>query len=131
MLVAHQSGYREWAAGGRVSLDLSRDRQGLSVSVAPSYGQTASGIDRLWKDSVAHLASASTSESGAQGRVDATYSRSDSVARNSGATKWLFSTVSVDQSKPLATASGRCVRSRPAECAARPARGATPSGTTR
>ena len=36
MLVAHQSGYREWAAVGRLSLDLGQNRQGLSVSMALS-----------------------------------------------------------------------------------------------
>lgn len=57
MLVAHQSGYQEWAAGARVSLDLGRDKQGLAVSVTPSYGQTASGVPRLWQDGVAQRAS--------------------------------------------------------------------------
>ena len=69
MLVAHQSGYREWAAGGRLSLDLGRGRQGLSVSVAPSYGRTASGVDRLWKSGAMNLVTSGTSAS--QGRVDA------------------------------------------------------------
>ncbi len=70
MLVAHQSGFREWAAGGRVSLDLRSDRQGMSVSVAPSYGRTASGVDRLWENGVSSVAS-TVAPSTAQGRVDA------------------------------------------------------------
>ena len=69
MLVAHQSGYREWAAGGRLSLDLGRDRQGLSVSVAPSYGRTASGVQRLWESGAP--ASANAAGAAQQGRVDA------------------------------------------------------------
>ena len=70
MLVAHQSGYREWAAGGRVSLDLGSDRQGLSVSVAPSYGRTASGVDGLWEGGASDVATSAIARS-AQGRVDA------------------------------------------------------------
>ena len=71
MLVAHQSGYQEWAAGGRVSLDLGRDGQGLSVSVTPSYGQTASGVRRLWQDGAAHLTSAAPDGNGARATVAA------------------------------------------------------------
>ena len=69
MLAAHQSGYREWAAGGRISLDLGGDRQGLSVSVAPTYGQTASGVHRLWGSGAADVAAGTGSE--AQAGVDA------------------------------------------------------------
>ena len=69
MLVAHQSGYREWAAGGRVSLDLGRERQGLLVSVAPSYGWTASGVDRLWEGGASSVAPSATATRAAQGRV--------------------------------------------------------------
>ena len=71
LLAAHQSGYREWAAGGRVSLDLRRDGQGLSVSVTPGYGQTASGVRRLWQDGVAHLTSAASRGNDARASVAA------------------------------------------------------------
>ena len=74
MLVAHQSGYREWAAGGRLSLDLGRNRQGLSVSVAPSYGQSATGVDRLWRSVTADPVSPSNAVSAVQGRVNASLS---------------------------------------------------------
>lgn len=52
-----------------MSLDLARDRQGLSVSVAPSYGRTAGGVDRLWDGGAAAVAP--TIYSAAQGSVDA------------------------------------------------------------
>ena len=71
MLVAHQSGYREWAAGGRLNLDLAPNRQGFSASVAPSYGATASGVDRLWDGGAAAVATSATGTSAPQGRVDA------------------------------------------------------------
>ena len=72
MLIAHQRGYREWAAGGRVSLDLGRQRQGLSLSVAPSYGQTASGVHRLWESGAA-VVSGAGSEAQAGVDADASY----------------------------------------------------------
>ena len=74
MLVAHQSGYQEWAAGGRLSLDLGRNRQGLSVSVEPSYGRTASGVDRLWEGGAANVATSANTASSTQGRLDAVLS---------------------------------------------------------
>ena len=72
ILVAHQSGYREWAAGGRLSLEPGRDRQGLSVSVAPSYGQGAISVGRLWDSGMADPASSPNAAAAIQGgRVNA------------------------------------------------------------
>ena len=70
MLAVHQSAYEEWAAGGRLSLDLGQGRHGLSVSVAPSYGRTASGIQRLWENGVPNLTNSGNGVNGTMGRVD-------------------------------------------------------------
>ena len=39
---------KEWGASGLIRLDPGLDRQGLAFSLVPSYGQTASGVQRLW-----------------------------------------------------------------------------------
>ena len=51
-----QSNYQEWGLGGSVRLDPSAGGQGLSFSLAPAWGETASGVDRLWDQDVAALA---------------------------------------------------------------------------
>ncbi len=51
-LAAHGGGLREWGASGFVRLDPGADGRGLSLSVVPSWGETASGADRLWEDGV-------------------------------------------------------------------------------
>ena len=48
VLAAYEEDYEEWGASGLIRLDPGIDRQGLSLSLVPSYGQTASGVQRLW-----------------------------------------------------------------------------------
>ena len=48
VLAAYEEAYEEWGASGLIRLDPGIDRQGLSLSLVPSYGQTASGVQRLW-----------------------------------------------------------------------------------
>ena len=48
-----QDDYREWGAGGSLRLDPGAGGRGLSFSLAPSWGDTASGVDRLWDRGVA------------------------------------------------------------------------------
>ena len=48
VLAAYEENYEEWGASGLIRLDPGIDRQGLSFSLVPSYGQTASGVQRLW-----------------------------------------------------------------------------------
>ena len=69
-LVAHHSAYREWAAGGRLSLDLTDNRRGLSLSLAPSFGHTASGVQHLWSSGAAALDPAAAGRA-PLGRLDA------------------------------------------------------------
>ncbi len=55
-----QDEYREWGFGGSVRLDPGAGGQGLSFSLAPAWGYTASGVDRLWDQDVAELATDDT-----------------------------------------------------------------------
>ena len=48
VLAAYDEAYKEWGASGLIRVDPGRDGLGLSLSLAPSYGQTASGVQRLW-----------------------------------------------------------------------------------
>ena len=55
-----QGDYREWGLGGSLRLDLDADGRGLSFSLAPAWGNTASGMDRRWDRDVAALATDDT-----------------------------------------------------------------------
>ncbi len=44
--------YTEWGASGLVRVDPGASGQGLAVSLAPTYGQTASGLQRLWDQGI-------------------------------------------------------------------------------
>ena len=55
-----QSDYREWGLGGSVRLDPGAEGRGLSFSLFPTWGETSSGVDRLWDQDVAELASDDT-----------------------------------------------------------------------
>ena len=46
-LLAHEHGREDWSVGGALSLAPASGR-GLSLRVAPSYGDTGSGLARLW-----------------------------------------------------------------------------------
>ncbi|MCY4441423.1 MAG: SwmB domain-containing protein, partial [Deltaproteobacteria bacterium] len=48
-LLAHENqDYDEWGASGAVQLDLDKAGQGLSLTLAPAWGATASGVQGLW-----------------------------------------------------------------------------------
>ena len=59
-VLAGQSDYREWGLGGSLRLDPGTGGQGLSFSLTPAWGDTASGVDRLWDQDVAALATDDT-----------------------------------------------------------------------
>ena len=48
LLVHEDSGYEEWGASLTARAGSDPDGEGLSLSLAPTWGQAASGIDRLW-----------------------------------------------------------------------------------
>ena len=48
-LVAHEaSGYREWGASGAIRVTPSASGRGLTLSIAPQWGRTASATGQLW-----------------------------------------------------------------------------------
>ena len=48
-LVAHEAdAYKEWGASGTVRLDPGATGRGLSVTLAPTWGAAASGVEGLW-----------------------------------------------------------------------------------
>ena len=48
-LLAHEAdAYKEWGASGTVRLDPGAAGRGLSVTLAPTWGAVASGVDGLW-----------------------------------------------------------------------------------
>ena len=74
VLATHRSTAEEWGLGGRIQLEFGSDRQGLSLSVAPSLGVVASGTHALWEYGVADgngLGRPGAGETGASSRLDA------------------------------------------------------------
>ena len=51
-LLSHSGDYEEWGVNGLVRLDPGAGGRGLSVSVKPAWGQTASGVRRLWETDI-------------------------------------------------------------------------------
>ena len=68
-LLAHEdSDYEEWGASGTLRIDPGAAGEGLSLTLAPTWGATANGVDGLWsRQTTAGLAS--------QGRTRATAGR--------------------------------------------------------
>ena len=56
LLATHRTAYEEWGAGGLLRLELGLDRQGLMLTVAPSWGAASSGTGVLWERGVAGAA---------------------------------------------------------------------------
>ena len=52
VLTTHRAATEEWGVGGKIQLELGADRQGLSLSLAPSLGVAASGTHTLWQQGV-------------------------------------------------------------------------------
>ena len=55
-----QGDYREWGLGGSFRLDPDAAGRGLSFSLTPTWGETSSGVARLWDQDVAALATDDT-----------------------------------------------------------------------
>ncbi len=49
-LLGHSGGYEEWGIQGKLAVQPGADGQGLSLSLVPSYGESGSGIQELWRD---------------------------------------------------------------------------------
>ena len=69
-LVTHEeTGYEEWGASGAVRIDPGPSGEGLSLTVAPTWGAASSGVDRLWSlGDTRGLAPEGAFEAGAQAR---------------------------------------------------------------
>ncbi len=52
LLISARDGYEEWGIGGMIQLDPAARGQGLSIRLAPSYGDAASGVNQLWERGV-------------------------------------------------------------------------------
>ena len=68
ILLAHEDEYEEWGVGGLVRVDPGADGRGLSLSLAPVYGDTASGTARLWDRGMADKEA--SDDNAAQMRLD-------------------------------------------------------------
>ena len=68
-LLAHEAAdYREWGVGGALRFDPGQQGRGLTASILPTWGSTASGVERLWgQPNAAGLAV----DNAAAGRLDA------------------------------------------------------------
>ena len=51
-VISARDGYEEWGMGGTLMFDPATRGQGLSIRVAPSYGNYLSGVNQLWERGV-------------------------------------------------------------------------------
>ena len=51
-VISARDGYEEWGLGGMLQFDPAARGQGLSIQVAPSYGNHRSGVNQLWERGV-------------------------------------------------------------------------------
>ena len=52
LVISARDGYEEWGFGGMFQLDPGVRGQGLSIRIAPTYGDAASGVNQLWERGV-------------------------------------------------------------------------------
>ena len=73
VLVAHEADLEDWGIGGLIRIDPGTYKEGLSVSVAPAYGNTASSVSQLWDQDVLAWSEndQAANDSLPQGRLDA------------------------------------------------------------
>ncbi len=72
-LVAHRSGMEEWGLSGGLRLDPRANGRGLSLRVAPGWGEAGSGVSRLWEEGVAGRGETAGRRSGAVLQAEAGY----------------------------------------------------------
>ncbi|TGG92659.1 MAG: hypothetical protein ERJ67_05490 [Aphanocapsa feldmannii 277cV] len=73
VLVAHEADLKDWGIGGLIRIDPGTYKKGLSVSVAPEYGNTSSSVSQLWDQDVLAWGEndQAANDSWPQGRLDA------------------------------------------------------------
>ena len=91
-LAAHQGALREWGFGAVVRYDPGASGRGPSVSLMPGWGDTASGVRRLWERG----ATDPTVPRAAGSRLDAQFGYGFAAFRGRGALT-PFGTVSLDR----------------------------------
>ena len=52
VVISARDGYEEWGVGGTLMFDPATRGQGLSIRMAPSYGNHLSGVNQLWERGV-------------------------------------------------------------------------------
>ena len=52
LVISARDGYEEWGFGGMLQLDPGVRGRGLSIRMAPAYGDAASGVNQLWERGV-------------------------------------------------------------------------------
>ena len=67
-LLTHSGNYEEWGFSGLIRLDPGADDRGLSLSLVPAWGETQSGVQRLWNDGVTDRTAANDNEAQARPR---------------------------------------------------------------
>ena len=55
LLLSGREGYQEWGFGGMIQIDPAARGEGLSIRLAPSYGEASSGLNELWDRGVSDL----------------------------------------------------------------------------
>jgi len=70
VLLGHGGGYEDWGIGGSVRLDVGQDGHGLSFSLQPTWGATASRVAQVWAQEAATTVSNSAAPRSRDGRVD-------------------------------------------------------------
>ena len=84
MLVAHEeSGYEEWGASGAIRMTPSASGRGLSLTLAPVWGNAAGGAERLWSARDATVLAVGE-EAEAEGRLEAELGYGLGLARMPG-----------------------------------------------
>ena len=87
-LVAHGGGMREWGASGALRLDPGADGRGLSLSLTPSWGETGSGMARLWDEGMAGRAANDDAAEAGRGRLEGSRWSWATAWRRSAAPGW-------------------------------------------
>ena len=72
-LVAHRSELEEWGLTGGLRIEPRANGRGLSLSVAPGWGEAGSGVSRLWEEGVAGRGGLGGEDSGAGVKAEVGY----------------------------------------------------------
>jgi len=70
VLLGHGGDYEDWGIGRSVPLDVGQDGHGLSFSLQPTWGATASRVAQVWAQEAATTVSESAASRSRDGRVD-------------------------------------------------------------